>query len=249
MIKDLDLAGQRFGRLLVVELSHIKNYRNGSTVPIWKCVCDCDSKEILVSVYDLNSGHTESCGCLSKERISKINKKEWEPVDRGDYYDIPLTKGKFAKIDKEDYELIKNSKWSIRLWSSGKECVVANINNVGTRIHRAIMNAPKGIVVDHINGDTLDNRKRNLRLCSSQENEHNSKVNKDNRSGYKGVTYMKKTNKYVARLTINNKVHYLGYFNTAEEAYEAFKKASLELHGEYSVFKGQYKQLMLILGI
>ena len=89
------------------------------------------------------------------------------------------------------------------------------------------------MVVDHINGDTLDNRKCNLRICTQADNIKNRKKDIDNSSGYKGVNWSKSNKKYLARICVNKKIIYLGYHATAELAYSAYCEASKKYHGEY----------------
>jgi hypothetical protein len=93
---------------------------------------------------------------------------------------------------------------------------------------------PKDSIIDHINGDRLDNRIENLRVCSYSENAFNKSKNRNNTSGYKGAVWSKKMNKWQSTLVINKKAIWLGYFNTAEEAHEAYCKAANEYHGEYA---------------
>jgi hypothetical protein len=92
-------------------------------------------------------------------------------------------------------------------------------------LHRFITNAPPGYSVDHINRNPLDNRDENLRIVTHAENLQNQKVRVDNRTGYRGVTYMKEFNKYRARIRVNGEYIYLGYYDTAEEAAEVASQA------------------------
>jgi len=101
-------------------------------------------------------------------------------------------------------------------------------------MHRLIMNAPKGVQVDHINGDKLDNRKENLRLCSHRENVLNRPKHKNNTTGYKGVYFNKKRDVYQSFITINGLHKYLGSFQTAEEAYRAYCSAAQVAFGEFA---------------
>jgi hypothetical protein len=104
-------------------------------------------------------------------------------------------------------------------------------------IHKLIMNCPKGMVVDHINGDTLDNRKSNLRICTKLQNQYNQKKHKGNRhSKYKGVTFRKnlKAKPWEAFIYKDYKSKRLGYFETELKAAEAYNKAAKEAYGEFS---------------
>jgi len=99
-------------------------------------------------------------------------------------------------------------------------------------MHREVINAPKGRMTDHINGNTLDNRRSNLRLATPSDNAHNTKLPKNNTTGYRGVG--KKGNRYIAHIRSDNKEHHLGSFSTPEEAALAYNKAATELHGEFA---------------
>lgn len=102
-------------------------------------------------------------------------------------------------------------------------------------LHRFIMGGTykDGKVVDHINGDTLDNRKQNLRICTTAENARNGRTRKNN-SGYKGVCYIADKKKYRARITRNYVTYTVGHYHTAEEAYAARCEALKEFHGEFA---------------
>ena len=154
--------------------------------------------------------------------------------------EIPLTQGQVALIDDEDYELVSQYKWYAH-WNPDTQSfyAVTKIRKPdGTRdmlrMHRLVMNAKKGEYVDHINHDTIDNQKENLRLCSCSENLYNQGCKSSNTSGYKGVNWHKRDKKWQALIRVSGKRIHLGYFATKEEAYEAYCKAALELHGEFS---------------
>lgn len=133
-----------------------------------------------------------------------------------------------VKIDKEDYDKIKGISWFIQYPSkrNNKPYVRGNIhkNNkvIKCRLHRFILglNSYNNDPVDHINGDTLDNRKINLRIVNSSENSLNrTSLNSNNTSGYHGVSYDKTNNCYRAYVQINKKRKFLGTFKTDKEAY------------------------------
>jgi len=146
-----------------------------------------------------------------------------------------LTMGKYKTIiDREDIEKLSVICWNMCGKYIGKSYKTKNKKGKATYLHVYIMNPPTGKMVDHINGDKMDNRKSNLRICTHADNIKNTKMKINNTSGYKGVYYYKNTNKWKAQIGINNKRIALGYFNTAEEAYAAYCKAAKELHGEFA---------------
>ena len=101
-------------------------------------------------------------------------------------------------------------------------------------LHRFIINAKLGEEVDHINGDTLDNRKANLRICSHAQNQRNMKKKNTNTSGFKGVSLDKQKTRWRARITINGKEKTLGAYATPLEAYSAYCIAAKDIHGEFA---------------
>ena len=154
--------------------------------------------------------------------------------------EIPLTQGQVALIDDEDYELVSQYKWYAQ-WNPDTQSfyAVTKIRKPdGTRdmlrMHRLVMNAKKGEYVDHINHDTIDNQKENLRLCSCSENLYNQGKRSNNTSGCKGVSWHKRNKKWQALIRVSGKRIHLGLFATKEEAYTAYCNAALELHGEFS---------------
>jgi hypothetical protein len=91
-----------------------------------------------------------------------------------------------------------------------------------------------GKSVDHINGNPLDNRRENLRICTQQENSWNQRKRRTNTCGFKGVYWDKGAKKYQAQICKDGKRKYLGLFDCPEKAHEAYCKAAQELHGEFS---------------
>lgn len=101
-------------------------------------------------------------------------------------------------------------------------------------MHRLILSLKSGEICDHINGDKLDNRKKNLRVCTSSQNLANRGSQKNSRSGIKGVTFYVRTGKWAANIAFNRKQTFLGYFLSKEEAASAYNQAAIEHHGEFA---------------
>ena len=152
---------------------------------------------------------------------------------------IALSQGKFTKVDDEDYEKINQYKWRF----SNKQGVATQVQisgsgKLGTQkrktllLHRFILNAPRGLEVDHKNGDKLDNRRSNLRVCSHAENMRNRKVSKATLSGFKGVR--SNGSRWQAYIMFNEKFINLGQHDTRKDAARAYNKAALVYFGEFA---------------
>ena len=139
-----------------------------------------------------------------------------------------------ALIDLDDVDKVKNIKWHRSDLQRSTYYCLSN-DPEWKRIHRLIMGVTdKNIVVDHINHNGLDNRKSNLRICTSGQNTCNCLTSKNNKSGHKGVYWSKERKKWCAQISINNKTKGLGRYDTIEEAIEAREKAAKEYYGEFA---------------
>lgn len=134
-------------------------------------------------------------------------------------------------LDDEDYKKIEkdfnNLNWTITK-NRNKFYVQKRVNGKNIYLHRYIMNCPKGKYVDHINHNTLDNRKQNLRITNNADNLRNGEIRVNNKTGVKGVYFDNKRNKYVANIKVNYKGIFLGRFDTLEEAQKIRKEAEIK---------------------
>ncbi len=152
---------------------------------------------------------------------------------------IPLSKDQNAIIDEEDFELVSKYKWHASL--KRQRFVAANTPWKKTIIymHRLIMNAPTGMVVDHINGDSLDNRKSNLRICTNGENSRNrTRLNSRNLSGVNGVHWSKNKKRWEVQIRDNGKTKTIGRFSCLGIAIKQRKNAEINYYGEFSPQRG-----------
>lgn len=153
---------------------------------------------------------------------------------KGETYCSKLKHGTVV-ISKESLPLVQNYKWFTKLASSNKKYYVYShfIGNKKIMIHRHILNVTDKSLVDHINGDTLDNRISNIRIVNRLQNNVNSKKRKNSKTLYKGVT-QRPSGRFGCYISLNNKNFCLGTFDTQEEAALAYNKKAKELFGKYA---------------
>lgn len=150
--------------------------------------------------------------------------------------EIQLTQGKVALVDDDNYEwLMRGRKWGA--YKSGytyyaQRGVVVDGRKTVEQMHRLILSAPKGTLVDHEDRNGLNNQRRNIRLVSFSGNRANSRLNSNNTSGYRGVCWSKKLKNWGAYIKYKQTETCLGSFKTKEEAAKAYDKAASMLFGD-----------------
>lgn len=146
------------------------------------------------------------------------------------YAEGVTSKGVKFKFDLDDWDKVTQHSWSTL--KSGY--LVCTYKQKQIRLHRLVTNAPdNGLVIDHINGDKLDNRKENLRITTQKNNSRNLALSKNNRTGVTGVSKTP-NGKYRARIMVDRKEIRLGTFETLKEAAVARKNGEIKYFGEFS---------------
>jgi hypothetical protein len=144
-------------------------------------------------------------------------------------------KGYAVEIDNEDTDRVLAHSWWV---SSSPEmdghviCFSTKIDKKIIKLHRFIMGNPPGMVVDHQDGNRLNNRKSNLRICTVRQNNMNIRITKLNKSGYRGVSFSKKARKWRATISLNGKHLHLGYFAFPGAASVAYEEAAEIFYGD-----------------
>jgi hypothetical protein len=153
-----------------------------------------------------------------------------------------LTQGQVALVDDDNFGWLNSFKWFAHKddfkYNNGYYAV-KKINKGGKSymqcMHRLILNINDSkLLVDHINGNKLDNRKENLRIATKSENGRNRDRQSNNKSGFKGVHWNKQFGKYRAQIMLNNKTTYIGLYTNPVEAAKAYDLKAKELHGEFA---------------
>lgn len=151
---------------------------------------------------------------------------------------IPLTQGMTTLVDAGDYDALMKFKWYAMKDKNGN--FTARRNNTldsGKRVtvlmHRQILNAPADMEVDHENHNTLDNRRRNIRICTPTQNACNRRRRVNNSSGCKGVSWSALHEQWRVRVQIEGKSRDMGLYRNFADAKEAYVKGAKKIHGEF----------------
>jgi hypothetical protein len=152
---------------------------------------------------------------------------------------IPLSQGEYAIIDADDYAHLSQFRWWVdrryyAAYAYRQEKRDGKIRKI--YMHREILNAPKGIKVDHQNRNGLDNRRENIRFCTNAQNAMNINIHVDNQVGFKGVIYDRRKYRkhWVARIVASGKQIHLGSFRDPKDAARCYDKAAKIHFGQYA---------------
>lgn len=147
---------------------------------------------------------------------------------------IPLTQGKVAIVDDEDYAELAKHKWHCNSYGYAIRMPRIGVKRKVIWMHRVIAGTPDGMDTDHINGDRLDNRRSNLRSCTTTQNLMNVRKRDGCTSRHKGVYFYKRTGQWMARIYVDGKCKFLGYFDDENEAADAYNREAMLSHGEFA---------------
>ena len=171
--------------------------------------------------------------CTNYKRSRKVpHGRKTKSTDDGAKF-IPLIRGGFAIVDADDYEKLAQYRWYCYHWGNS---TYAFRRKAGRKIymHREILKGPKGKVVDHKDGNGLNNRRNNLRLCTKAQNAWNSRPVPNCSSKYKGVSWDKRGKKWRAGIKYNGRRINIARFEDEVEAAKAYDRKAKELFGEFA---------------
>lgn len=221
-----DLTGRKFGKLTVIRRAEKKaGVRKRSAR--WLCKCDC-GREKTIDANALVTGNTTTCGDCSWGAYELL------PAYVAGHFED----GHTMLIDQSDYPLVSGYRWWVDK-SSGY--FVTSIDGRLVSLHRLLMPYQEGLVCDHINRDKHDNRRANLRYATPKQNSRNRSIARNNTTGFIGVCWHIRKQKYVAAVTVNNRTVNLGQFDSAEEAARVRDRAARFYFGRYASlnFRGE----------
>lgn len=245
MREDIDLTAKKFGDWLVLKRGNLKPQKNKNKIyysKTWLCECHCgfcDNTIREVLERNLINDISRGCGRKSKVLNGRNNRKQNEFKKVDDYYEI-YCGDKVALVDEDDFDNVIKYKWnlhkdSVNTYFRAYKGYKDNGIKEYIFLHNLIMNnLNKQFIVDHIDGNTLNNKKENLRKCSLHKNEVNKKKPKNNTSGHKGVHYSSVERKWKAYISYKNKRIHLGTFINKEDAIRAREKAENKYFKEFN---------------
>ena len=224
-----NMVGKKFGHLTVISYAYKKDSHSH-----WNCKCDLCGNTCVKNITYLKRHIATMCPDCA--RFSSYDNKD-DCENTFEYKDDYVIVNGKVLFDLDDLELIQSYNRHICISTGGyayfthhgKECF----------LHRLLMGLPIAydnqtkLIVDHINGNRLDNRRSNLRICKKEMNPINCKTYKNNTSGCKGVTWSKRLNKWQVMLYCNKQRHYLGIYSDYDEAVKVRKEAEEKYFGEF----------------
>lgn len=202
------------------------------TIPYGLCQCGCGAPtkiangvlHLYLRHHHLRRNSNKTRRGLPPER--RPIKSQWEGIP---CFLIPLTKLREAIIDPESLPLVEG-KWWFYDGSYARRNIMVDGKHATIAMHRVILPPSDGMIVDHINGNKLDNRRRNLRLITPSGNNINRVLQSNSHALYPGITWHKKTQKWTVRINIEKKGRYLGVFSDFNEAFRVRKEAEAKYY-------------------
>jgi len=143
--------------------------------------------------------------------------------------EIPMTRGRVALVDDWWYERLSKYRWH---YHDGYAATMVGASML--LMHQLVLGAKDGYEIDHIDGNKSNNQEHNLRFATHQQNLANSKLRKDNKTGYKGVRYRDASGRWESYGTYNGRYHHLGSFRTAEQAARSYDRFARERFGAFA---------------
>jgi hypothetical protein len=200
-------------------------------------------KHKIENTYEISRKKTKSYShgdSLHQETGTVHRSVSNETAETMDEKTIPLASGLVAIVDADDYDRLAQYKWHV--YKSGR-CYYARRYCSGNYfvMHHEIIYIPPGLVCDHINHDTLDNRKCNLRACTPSQNAQNRLPGNGGSSRYKGVCWHKECRKWMASICYNDDRIHIGLYDYEEDAAIAYDDKAIELFGEFACLNFEHR--------
>jgi hypothetical protein len=215
-------------RLTVLEQTEDYIEPNGTHRARWICECSCEEHNKVVAIgKDIKKGNTKSCGCLKIDMLVKRSKKDNQKDLSGEYGVLWTTNtNEEVYFDLKDADQILKHTWYKNIYGYPE----THVNGKRMTMHKLL----GYYYPDHHNRNKLDNRKENLVSCTVQENNRNMPVKSTNTSGFTGVYWNQKNNKWVPYINPGDGMKYLGSFINKEDAIRVRLQAESKYFGAFA---------------
>lgn len=241
-----DLTGQQFGRWTVLRRGEDRINKRNKKIKTWVCQCSCENhtiKEVIEA--NLIRGLSSSCGCLKREQLIEFNQKTKRKhntyVENEDcMVGYTTNTNKEFYISKEDYEFLKNFSFCEHVKSNGYTILEAYDSR--DKKEKNILEILDCKGYDHIDRNTFNNQRNNLRPATQSQNVLNRSVSSANNSGVIGVGWRADTKKWRARITYKNQRYFLGDYKDFEDAIKARLEAEKKYFGEWAPQRHLWEQ-------
>jgi hypothetical protein len=237
-------------RLTVIKQVEDYIQPNGIHRARYLCKCECGN-DVIARNDAIKDGSVKSCGCLMIETSTQIGRdsKKYNKYDLSGEYGIGWTSNtnKEFYFDLEDYDKIKKYCW----YENSVNGKYSRIQTVDPDNHKSTIKLHQLLGFkcgDHINRNTFDNRKINLRQATTAENSYNKSIRSDNTSGVIGVSFGKHVNKWIVQLSVNQHNMYLGCFTEIDDAIRTRLNAEVKYFGEFAPQKHLFKEYGIEVG-
>lgn len=238
-------------RLTVIK--QVEDYiepKSGQHKAQWLCECNCKDHNIVKATSNaIRGGNTKSCGCLRNEKISNVSKNmrkrntyKLNLQDENGLYGIGYCSntGSEFYFDMEDYDKIKDYCWYETIDTDGYHRLSARIIDIGK--YKTMAQLLMGNCYDHEDRNSMNNRKYNLRTYTTFQNAQNHNKQKNNTSGIIGVGWHETSNKWCARIRVENRPIWLGVYQNKEDAIKTRLEAEAKYFGEFAPQKHLFEQ-------
>ena len=235
--------GKKYGLLTITGIDEERTNNSNNSMVYVIADCDCGLCGKSYNLSKMKRGDVKSCGHL---KYIHGRQRKFNRIDIQNEYGIIYCEDTPFYFDKEDLCLLEGKYWYMDDYGYLTHAYTINGRTYYEKFHKILMRveSKSKYCVDHINRNKNDNRKSNLRICRHKENDRNNNLYKNNKSGYIGVSYDERRNKWVSRICVDRKSIILGYYSEKDDAIKSRLRGEIKYFGEFAPQKELFKNYL-----